>query len=161
MKSKKVPQIHFLKENRYKLDMRMIIISDFLTITKKQQSALLSCLFIFLVPKSHDSFYRTESISGTCYQMAKTRSELTKPRHLPLSLGGVAVTENPIRDGVNTSEIRTPNQGLALGLGCDPWDIPGRTKLKPEKSSFPGSNVTDLEAGQDREGSPRLSVQQV
>lgn len=60
MKSKKVPQIHFLKENRYKLDMRMIIISDFLTITKKQQSALLSCLFIFLVPKSHDSFYRTE-----------------------------------------------------------------------------------------------------
>lgn len=58
--------------------------------------------------------------------------------HLPLSPGGVVAIETPIRlgeEGAVTSEMRTPSQGFALGLGYDPWDIQAaREKLIPRKS---------------------------
>lgn len=57
--------------------------------------------------------------------------------------------------------MRTPNQGLALGLSCDPWDSQVGPSSTQRKSSFPGNTVTDSEAGKHRADSFRVNVQQV
>lgn len=80
MKSKKVPQIHSLKEGGYKLDIsiKMIMISVSLT-TRKTNGHQIYALYSPFLFQSHGGFYRTESISGTWYHGAKTHMEHAEP----------------------------------------------------------------------------------
>lgn len=118
----------------------MITISVSLTTTKLVVPEL-CFLFVFLVSRSHGRFHSTESTCGTRYHRIKTCTEHAEPQHLPPRPGGVVALENPIRGGEGvTSEMRTPSQGFALGLGyllfgsVFPWRVQAAgEKLVPRK----------------------------
>lgn len=76
-------------------------------------------------------------------------------RHGTCGAPGAVAIENPIRWGEGvTSEMRAPNKALLWA-----WAMILGISRQPEKSSFPGNPVTDVEAGQPRGDSCRVSVQ--
>ena len=116
-----------LKVVEYKLyrSIAMIMNSGYFTTTKPVVTRI--TLFIHL-PCFKESWQvlvftvQTAFVAAGVTEPSHAQNMLSERQHLPQSPGGGTVTENPIRGG-NTSELRTPNQGFALGLGCNPGGI--------------------------------------
>lgn len=94
---------------------------------------------------------------------------ITEPRHTRNMLSPATPSESQ-RSGSyrkanqrpkgNTSEMRTPNQGLALGLDCDPWDI-RQDQAQAREKLFPGNAVTVLGSRSAQRRLIRVRVHQV
>lgn len=94
---------------------------------------------------------------------------VTEPRHAQNTLNhGVAprvLEEGQVQKHQSATEGKYTEMRTKIKAWLWAWAVilrhRGRTQLNPGKSSLPGSPVTDLEAGQQREDSFRVCVQRV